>query len=260
VSHRFRTDLVELHAQEVHVWYICTDSLTDPEVIEEFRLNLSDEELRRWQRFAFEEGRRQFLISHGFVRAVLSRYVAIHPSHWRFIPDHQGKPQAHLPPQAAPPHRSTLCFNLTHTRGLAACCVAWDREVGIDAEDWERQGRELSELLIRRCLSAVEQACFELLHPSERKRGFFDYWTLKEAYLKARGVGLSLPLEEITFHWPSGVPHDEEVAVSFGPAINDHSHTWQFARFTPTERHRIALAARRPAGPDVSVILHEFTS
>src|SRR5205807_3952580 len=135
---------------------------------------------------------------------VLSRYADVSPGGWRFVRSALGKPEVRLPPLTLPsPPRGgegkggwgsrSLCFNLTHTRGLAACAVTWDREVGVDAEDWQRQGRELSEGLIRYCLSPEERACLKGLPPAERKRGFFDYWTLKEAYIKARGLGLSLP-------------------------------------------------------------------
>jgi 4'-phosphopantetheinyl transferase len=90
------------------------------------------------------------------------------------------------------------------------------------------------------------------------KSGFFDYWTLKEAYLKARGFGLSLPIEAITFSWPSGIPHFGPVAVSFAPEINDDPQTWQLERFNPTTRHRIAVAVRRPVGMNLRVVLREF--
>ena len=123
----------------------------------------------------------------------------------------------------------------------------------------DRRGREVSEGLIRHCLSAAERQCFEGLPIERRKDAFFDYWTLKEAYLKARGFGLSLPIEAITFGWPSGTPHAGAATISFGPEITDDPRTWQFERFTPTPRHKIAVALRRLAGPPLDVSLREFT-
>jgi 4'-phosphopantetheinyl transferase len=248
-------DLLPLPDDETHLWYVLTDSVTDAALLDQFRASLCDDELYRWQRFSFEEGKRSFLVSHGFLRAVLSHYAEVTPADWQFVRNAFGKPEVRLSSAAV---RRSLCFNLTHTHGLAACVVAWDREVGVDAEDWTRQGREVGDDLIRHCLSPTELECFRTLMPAERNRGFFDYWTLKEAYLKARGFGLSLPIEEITFRWPSGVPHEGDATVSFGPAIGDSPHSWQFARHFPTQWHKIAIAVRRFAGPDLKLVVREF--
>jgi len=248
---------LSLPDDEVHLWYVLSERVSEA-TLDQFRATLCQDELWRWQRFSFEEGKRQFLISHGFLRAVLSRYADVPPSGWHFVRSALGKPEVRLPQQEVPAGGRALCFNLTHTRGLAACAVAWDREVGVDAEDWQRQGRAVGDELIRRCLSTAELECFRTLPAKTRQHGFFDYWTLKEAYLKARGLGLSLPVEEITFRWLSGVPHEGEVAVSFGPAIDDQPHTWQFARHVPTDRHKVAVAVRRLAGPDLELVVREF--
>jgi 4'-phosphopantetheinyl transferase len=252
------TKLLPLSHDEVHLWYVLTDDLTEAALLKQFQSSLCEDERQRWRRFSFEEGKRQYLVSHGFLRAVLSRYADVPPSGWRFVRSAFGRPEVRLPPHAAAGR--SLCFNLTHTRGLAACAVAWDREVGIDAEDWQRQGRAIGAEMIHRCLSPAELECLRTLPPAARQGGFFDYWTLKEAYLKARGLGLSLPIEEITFRWPSGVPHEGDAVVSFGPVIDDVPHTWQFVRHVPTDRHKIAVAIRRLGGPDLDVVVRRFPS
>lgn len=241
---------------EVHLWYVLPDSLTDPALMQACARVLSPDERERWQRFKFEEGRQLYLISHGFLRFVLSRYADVAPHEWRFIRNGYGKPEVQPPPGRE--GLRSLSFNLTHTNGLAACAVTREREIGVDAEDVERRGREVSEDLIRYCLSAAEKRCFEALPPEQRKSAFFDYWTLKEAYLKARGFGLSLPVEAITFRWTSGVPHQGAVEAEFAPDIMDSPRTWQFERFLPTARHKLGVAVRRPAGPPLSVSLRQF--
>jgi 4'-phosphopantetheinyl transferase len=245
-----------LNENEVHVWYIRTDALQDSAILAQFASILSFDERERWQRFSFAEGRHSYLVSHGFLRAVLSRYADVPPAEWRFTRNAYGKPEIVAPPEAS--SRSRFCFNLTHTTDLAACAIGLDREIGVDAEDIDRRGRDISEELIRHCLSPQELTCFRALPADMGKSGFFDYWTLKEAYLKARGFGLSLPIEAITFSWPSGVPHTGAPAISFAPEITDDPQTWQLERFRPTERHRIALAVRRAAGLDLRVVLREF--
>jgi 4'-phosphopantetheinyl transferase len=77
---------------------------------------------------------------------------------------------------------------------------------------------------------------------------FFDYWTLKEAYIKARGLGLTLPLGQFTFHRiPGRAP-----AISFAPELHDDPSSWQFAQFWPTRDHRMAVAVRR-TGDDLPI-------
>lgn len=245
-----------LSDREVQVWYTFTDSGVNPELLQTCERILSPEETERYRRFSFEAGRRQYLLSHGFLRLVLSRYAEVAPQQWQFVRGAYGKPEL-----ASVHHDSHwLSFNLTHTNGLTACAVTRSREVGVDAEDTTRRGRDVSPELIRRCLSPGEKLCFDSLHPEQRQVGFFDYWTLKEAYLKARGFGLSLPIEAITFRWPSGIAHMGEVAVEFDSAIPDDPDTWQFERFMPTATHKIAVAVRRMATGSLDVVYREFTS
>lgn len=236
---------------EIHLWFVRTDRIEEARAVELFAGVLSADERERWQRFSFAEGRHSYLVSHGFLRLVLSRHAEVAPAGWQFLRSRYGKPEVVAPPDA-------LCFNLTHTGGLAACAVVKGREVGVDAEDIHRRERDVSAELIHHCLSPRELACFQALPAEARKSGFFDYWTLKEAYLKARGFGLSLPIEAITFSWPSGVPHAGTPAISFTAEIEDDPRSWQLERFSPTERHRLALAVRRFEGPDLRVIVREF--
>lgn len=248
---------VTLESRDVHVWFIRTCAALDARLLRACERVLSSDERERCQRFAFEEGRREYLVSHGFLRLVLSRYANVDPAAWRFVRNAYGKPE--IAPARGMTVLRSLCFNLTHTHGLAACAVARDREVGVDAEEVHRRGRELGDELIRRCLSPTELLCFQQLSAERRKVAFFDYWTLKEAYLKARGFGLSLPIEGISFHWPSGIPHSGPVGASFAPEIGDNPHTWQFERLTPTPRHKIAVAVRRVAGAESSIVIKEFS-
>lgn len=248
---------IRLESGEVHVWYVRTDHTCTARLLTSCEKVLSADERDRWQRFAFENGRREYLVSHGFLRHVLSHYARMEPAGWRFVRNAYGKPE--IAPARGMTTLRSLCFNLSHTNGLAACAITRDREIGVDVEDVQRRGREIGDELIRRCLSPVELESMQQLEAEQRKLAFFDYWTLKEAYLKARGFGLSLPVEGITFHWSSGTPHHGRVHVSFGPEISDHPHNWQFERLTPTTHHKLALAVRRPCeGTDSHVIVKEY--
>jgi 4'-phosphopantetheinyl transferase len=87
------------------------------------------------------------------------------------------------------------------------------------------------------------------LPPSARPDRFFDYWTLKESYIKARGLGLQLPLDQFSFHLGDDVP----IRISFGPRIADDPARWQFDLRCLTPRHRLALALSRRDEPDLTV-------
>ena len=89
-----------------------------------------------------------------------------------------------------------LRFNLSHTDGLIACAVTIGREVGVDVE---HVGRRLTHDIAGRFFAPREVADLKSLPVAEQPRVFFDYWTLKEAYIKARGFGLALPLGDFAF-------------------------------------------------------------
>jgi 4'-phosphopantetheinyl transferase len=247
MDHSTRLSLLSLPDHEVHLWYVFSDQITDPNTLHSYHALLSPEEAARHRRFAFARNRQQFLVARALVRTTLSRYAGVRPAAWAFVANGHGKPEV-----AAPAGFSHLRFNLSHTDGLVACAVAAGREVGVDVEDVGR--RPVSDGLARYCLSAAELAHWEALPEGERHDAFFDYWTLKEAYIKARGVGLSLPLQDFSFLLRGEGPP----AVAFAPGFGDDPDAWQFARFRPSGRHRAALAVRRPDSLDLTPVVREI--
>jgi 4'-phosphopantetheinyl transferase len=113
----------------------------------------------------------------------LSTYADVDPADWKFRAARHGKPNI-----SAPKKFGSLRFNLTHTRGLVICLVSRSREVGVDAEEISRKVDV--DQVARHFFSKREQAALAVLPAPRRKRRFFEFWTLKEAYLKARGRGL----------------------------------------------------------------------
>jgi 4'-phosphopantetheinyl transferase len=142
-----------------------------------------------------------------------------------------------------------LAFNVSHSDGLIACLVGLDREIGIDVENRGRARRALE--IAERFFSATEAAALRRVAENERHTRFLEYWTLKEAYLKARGTGLRLPLESFSLHVEEGAP----IRISFDPRLDDDPASWQFALFHPTPRHLLAVALRRRAEPDLAIEL-----
>jgi 4'-phosphopantetheinyl transferase len=228
-----------LDEREVHVWYAATEVSPDPATLSRFRDWLSPEETARYQRFMFDRDRQQFLMTHALGRSVLSRYVAVPPEEWQFSAGKLGRPEI-----ASPAFERPLRFNLSRTCGLVVCAVAWDRELGVDVENLERPNLGLD--LISRYFAPAEIEELGRLSIEEQRRRFFDYWTLKEAYLKARGWGLSAPLDKFWFYLESG----RAPWVAFDESLADDPGSWQFNQYAPTTRHLIALAVRRGTGEE----------
>jgi 4'-phosphopantetheinyl transferase len=229
----------------VDVWYVFSDEVRDPRLLERYSASMTREEHARHDRFVFPRDRHQFLVTRGVLRALIGEYLNIEPADCAFESNQYGRPSL-LGPAAA-----TLGFNLSHTGGLVAYAMAGVPEIGVDVENIERATASVD--LARRFFSPSEADALEALPPADRPSRFFDYWTLKEAYIKARGMGLSLPLDGFSMQLdPGGPPR-----IRFAGAIDADPDSWQFAQFNPSPRHRLALAVRRP-GRDLAIRVREI--
>jgi 4'-phosphopantetheinyl transferase len=219
-----------MNADEVHVRYVFSDRTTDPELLARYEALLSPDEKARRDRFLQAKDRHQHLIARALVRRTLSQYADVPPEAWTFTPNRYGRPEI------SGPVETLLRFNLSHTRGLVVCAVAWDREIGVDVENVERHGDYVH--LAQRFFAPSEAAHVASLPAEQQKDVFFDYWTLKESYIKARGMGLALPLAEFAIRLV------DPVTISFCGTIRDDPSTWLFRRLQFSERHKAALATR----------------
>jgi 4'-phosphopantetheinyl transferase len=175
---------VELGLDEVHVWRI---ELNRPSPqIEDLFQKLAPYEQERANRFHFLRDRDRFIIAHGALRTILGSYLNQEAHQLRFSYNPYGKP--YLTDSGC---LGDLRFNLSHSQGLALVAVARERDVGIDIE-CIRPERADGEI-VDRFFSASEVAILRSLPSDVRLQGFFSCWTRKEAYIKARGEGLSFP-------------------------------------------------------------------
>jgi 4'-phosphopantetheinyl transferase len=229
----------------VHVDLVQTANAEALAHLDAYKTLLSADEHERMARFVFDRDRRAFLLTRALVRTMLSRYAAVPPAEWRFIANVHGRPEILERPAGVP----DLRFNLSHTDGLIACAVTIGREVGVDVEHIHRH---LHHDVAGRFFAPNEVTDLRSLPADEQPRAFFDYWTLKEAYIKARGFGLALPLGDFAFKLkPPQAPE-----ITFEPALEDDPATWQFVQQWPTPLHRLALAVRRD-GHDLPVRVRE---
>lgn len=225
----------------VDVWTVRQD---DPEVrarLASYESLLTAEERERAERFLQRADRERLILGRVLARTMLSHYADVPPQRWQIVIDERGRPEL----GARPPGTPDLRFNLSHTDGLVACAVTVAREVGVDVEHIDRL---LTHDIAERFFSPQEVADLRALSPGQQGVVFFDYWTLKEAYIKARGLGLAIPLGQFTFLRSDACAP----SITFAPELADDPATWQFAQFWPTKRHRMAVAVRR-SGADLPI-------
>jgi 4'-phosphopantetheinyl transferase len=216
--------------QPIDVAFCVTESF-DPETLAADTALLSPDERARADRFSFAEDRREFVSARALLRRTLSRHRPLTPDAWRFEPGEHGKPMLARDCQTTSP----LHFNVSHTRGLVACVVSVVGDVGIDVERTDRAADV--DALAARFFDATELARLRDLPASARPTRFFELWTLKEAYLKARGVGMTMPLRHPVFEF---VDPD---ALRFSTGEQSPPAGWRFALYgVGRDRYRAAVA------------------
>lgn len=171
---------------QVHLWKVQL-SQADSE-LQHLEESLSFDERARAERFFFERDRRRFIAARGHLRIILSRYLRMGPGALVFSYGPRGKPFLTQPLEAR-----TLKFNLSHSGDLGLIAVTQGRDIGVDLE--EVHTIEEADQIAARFFSRQENALLRTLPKTQRLTEFFSCWTLKEAYVKAVGDGLSLPTE-----------------------------------------------------------------
>lgn len=187
-------DLV-LDDQQVHVWRVALN--VPREALDRLWGTLTAGEMAQADRFRSSEHRRWFVVRRGALRAILARYLGIGPADVIFTFGPHGKP-------ALAGGGGQLQFNLSDSSALAVVAVTRGRAIGIDIEH-VRSGRA-QEAIARRFFSAAECQALMALPADQRQVAFFNCWTRKEAYIKARGEGLSLALNRFEVSLNPGQP------------------------------------------------------
>ncbi|PXX69500.1 4'-phosphopantetheinyl transferase [Pseudomonas sp. LAMO17WK12:I10] len=181
---------LRLGSGEIHVWSARDPQIGDAALLAAYRSWLSAEETERMARLMFEHHRHQYLVTRALLRSTLSLYAPwVAPHQWVFASNAWGKPAIVAP--AVP-----MAFNLSHTEGLVTLALTLENSVGIDVESRQRMAdADLAE----RFFSAREVHYLSSLPAAGRASAFISLWTLKEAYIKACGQGLSIPLDSFSF-------------------------------------------------------------
>lgn len=232
---------LDLGDSEIHLWITRPDSIRDTALLSRYQTLLTAEESRKQQRFLFARHRHAALVTRAFLRDLLSCYADVPPADWRFAIGERGKPEIIDPPLP-------LRFNLSHTMGLIICAVNLVEDIGCDVENVQRRTDPLA--IARQNFSATEVEELFSLPQADQKSRFFDYWTLKESYIKACGSGIfGVPLQDFSFAigpHPAGRVNDN-IRISFASSIDQRAQDWLSWLYSPNERYRIAVSVRSTA-------------
>ena len=218
-----------LEPSEIHIWRVCLDR--ERASARDLFEVLSADEKQKAGKYHFEQDRDNFVVARGILRQILGGYLDILPGEIRFSYNRYGKPALDIGMNA-----DGLRFNMSHSNGLVLYSVAREQEVGIDIEyiDDSFTIRPVAAT----CFSPSEMSMLDELPSDRQPAAFFTGWTRKEAYIKAIGEGVSMPLKEITV---SLLPDD--VRISMTPNDRSETRTWSLVTLPFESDYAAALAA-----------------
>lgn len=193
----FPSGALILDSDEVHVWRV--DLALGASDVETLRQVLSDDERARAARYHFLKDRERFTVARGILRALLGRYLNQEPRRLEFSYGPHGRPAL-----AGENRTHDLCFNISHSDGLALYAFTRERQIGIDVE--RIRPEVANEQIAERFFAPQEVESLRALPSDRQPEAFFRCWTRKEAFIKARGEGLSLPLDQFAVSLTPGEP------------------------------------------------------
>lgn len=235
-------DALTLPRDEIHVWRVYLDR--PPSAFEYLAQTLSQDELIRAKNYCFEKDRRRFIAGRGMLRLILSAYLQRDPIHVRFRYGDHGKPMLNDVFSAAGLH-----FNLSHSEELALYAITTERSIGIDLE----KAHPVPEIesIAKQFFSPSESATLSGLPAITKPEAFFNCWTRKEAYLKARGEGFARALDQFDVSMIPGEP----AALLRVEDDSQEAARWSLREMTPAPGYVAALAVR---GTDWQIVYWQW--
>lgn len=233
-----------LSQNQVHVWW--TDVQSNYQWLTTQEGYLTEAEKRKSEFYILPQQKNEYKLARHTLRNLLSHYLPqCKPEEFSISKEANGKPFLERP-------LSPLTFNLSHSQGTIAIAIALNREAGIDVETTNQQGnfREIAQ----RFFSPTENYSLNQLNETELRTYFLEIWTLKESYLKARGLGLNLPLDKFSFQVTSSLSNKSRIEVTFQEPILDSPNQWHFEllKFSPDKI--VAVAVKKNPDEIIHVI------
>lgn len=227
-----------LRKDNIHVCYVSIEDCVKQGLLPGYMGLLDDGERERLDRLAEHRARTEFLVTRALCRVMLSQFVDRPPSAWRFDVNAYGKPCL---PDDDP--ASSIDFNLSNTKELVVCAIGTSCHLGIDIEPYT-QARPV-EAMAKRFFASAEVDQVMRAAPADRMARFIEIWTLKEAFIKAWGTGMSLPLDTFSFDTTGFRPVPYFHDARFGDPAHWRFHAWDNP---PAHRTALAIDMGRPSG------------
>lgn len=226
--------MLNLVPNQIDLWLAFPGEIQDARLLEEYRRLLTTEERIKERSFRFGKDRHCYLVTRALIRTTLSRYASVAADHWMFSTNAYGKP--HI--TNTDPVAERISFNISHTHGLVALGITKDKPIGLDAENVCYQTAPIE--MAQGLFSSIEVASLYALPEEKRHELFFQYWTLKESYIKARGLGLTIPLDQFFFL----LRHDDSRPnITFLSSQNKLDENWSFWQFQVAAEYLLAICA-----------------
>ena len=234
----YEPTLESLQHESVHVWYLNVKNFSPNSNLEHYINQLSSNEQEQRLKFYFEKDRHRFLLTRYLIRNILSWYFPeIKPTQWSFSKNAYGRPYV-LSPRLI----EGFNFNISHTQNIIVCSISiWDT-VGIDIELVQTQSQHFE--IAKHYFSQTETEFLRNLERKEQRNFFYRFWTLKEAFVKAEGKGLSIDLDKFWF-----TLSDKLIHFDCDITLNIEKQKYFFAQTSwsledSEERYEIALALK----------------
>ena len=219
---------------EIHLWTANDKDFDHQELRDCCGTWLTEAEQARYQRYYFDRHKKQFLLGCYLIRSVLSEYDVVDPQQWKFQKNEYGKPRI-----VDSQNSKSLFFNLSHSGEKHVLAVCLSDSVGVDIEQSGKRRRIAK--IADRFFASEEVIDLLGLIDSEQLSRFYDLWTLKEAYIKACGLGLAIPLQ----HFIYSFPNETGISLSFAGERDDDVRNWQMWQIACSGNYKLALAIQR---------------
>ena len=219
------------------LWYVRTADVARSSLLAKYEALLTAEELSQRSKFVFETNRHEYLATRALAQCVLARWTQRRPGEVAFRRTAHGRPVIHPP--------SSIRFNLTNTVHLVACLVGGGRELGVDAEPIARADGILA--IADSVFLEGEREALGRLALAERRRRAVELWTCKEAYMKARGMGMSIPPQKFQIDHRGGAPR-----LDLSMLGDDDEGRWELRTYE-IEGHLVSTCVERLAGKECTI-------
>lgn len=235
----------QLCEDEIHVWQLSPKEIT---TTPDLRHLLSTEEREKVDRYRSDEAKHTALITRAFIRLLLSEYSTLAPQQWQFNTGKLGKPEIKDAPLP-------LRFNLSHNNEMIICVISLNKDIGCDIENLSRKINVNA--IAKRFFSGSE---YQLIKATPSQ--FFEYWTLKEAFVKATGLGISQGLD--TFSFEIGDSSNDESNDNITLTFNDnckeqHPENWYHSLLFPDQKHCIGISVNNKTKTDIKPAIRLFS-